>query len=59
MERTEMEYIGPGTKPPNIFVEEREVDALEKAGYWTRAGATEDETQPTPPAEGETEEGDE
>ncbi len=30
----EMKYVGEGTKPPNIFVKEAEVQDLEKTEMW-------------------------
>ncbi len=30
----EMKYVGPGTKPTNIFVQESEVQSLENTKVW-------------------------
>lgn len=30
----EMRYVGKGTKPPNLFVKESEVQDLEKTKMW-------------------------
>ena len=30
----EMKYVGPGTKPKNIFVKEAEVQSLENTNMW-------------------------
>ena len=30
----EMKYVGPGTKPKNIFVTKAEVQSLEKTKMW-------------------------
>ena len=30
----EMKYVGPGTKPKNIFVQGSEVQSLEKTKMW-------------------------